>query len=57
VGEVVKALQPDFLAVVDPFDLKQTREAFKKALSAEGVSVVVVKRLCTLVALRQRGSG
>ena len=43
------------VTVVDPYDLRASREAFKEALGDEGPSAVVLRRVCSLVA-RRRGT-
>ncbi|WP_461867163.1 indolepyruvate ferredoxin oxidoreductase subunit alpha [Thermococcus sp.] len=48
IEEVAKAMGADFVAVVDPYDIKATIETMKKALQVEGVSVVVSRRVCAL---------
>ncbi|NJE43412.1 indolepyruvate ferredoxin oxidoreductase subunit alpha [Thermococcus sp. GR6] len=48
IEEVAKALGADFVAVVDPYDIKAITETIKKALQVEGVSVVVSRRVCAL---------
>ncbi|WP_456396856.1 indolepyruvate ferredoxin oxidoreductase subunit alpha [Thermococcus sp.] len=48
IEEVAKALGADFVAVVDPYDIKATVETMKRALAVEGVSVVVTRRVCAL---------
>ncbi|CAB50202.1 indolepyruvate ferredoxin oxidoreductase subunit alpha [Pyrococcus abyssi] len=53
IEEVAKAMGADFVAVVDPYDIKETYETFKKALEVEGVSVVVARRACALYRIGQ----
>ena len=48
IEEAAKAMGADFVAVVDPYDIKATIETMKKALQVEGVSVVVSRRVCAL---------
>jgi indolepyruvate ferredoxin oxidoreductase alpha subunit len=43
------------VTVVDPYDLRASREAFKEALGDEGPSAIVLRRVCSLVA-RRRGA-
>lgn len=52
--EVAKALQVNFVEVVDPYDYGKTREVLRQAVNAPGVSVVVARRTCSVLALRQR---
>jgi len=48
IEEVAKAMGADYVAVVDPYDIKKTYETIKEALEVEGVSVVVSRRICAL---------
>jgi indolepyruvate ferredoxin oxidoreductase alpha subunit len=41
------------VAVVSPFDLEESKEAFKEAIQSEGPSAVVLRGKCALVARRQ----
>lgn len=45
---IVKGIGVDFLEVVDPYDVKASTEAMKKAIATDGVSVVISKRACPL---------
>jgi len=54
IGEVAKVLQADFVEVVDPYDFEQTRSILERALTNKGVSVVVAKRTCAVLAVRQK---
>jgi indolepyruvate ferredoxin oxidoreductase alpha subunit len=49
VEDVVKGLGVKHVEVVNPNNLKKTREAFKRALEYKGTSVVVSKAPCTLI--------
>ncbi|MDK2870164.1 MAG: indolepyruvate ferredoxin oxidoreductase, alpha subunit [Pyrococcus sp.] len=53
IEEVAAAMGADFVAVVDPYDIKATYETIKKALEVEGVSVVVSRRACALYRIGQ----
>jgi len=48
IEDVAKAMGADFVAVVDPYDIKATYETVKKALEVEGVSVIVSRQVCAL---------
>lgn len=48
IEDVARALGADFVEVVDPYDIKATYDAMKRAIEAEGVSVVVARRVCAL---------
>ncbi len=53
IEDVAKAMGADFVAVVDPYDIKATYETVKKALEVEGVSVVVSRQVCALYRIGQ----
>jgi len=40
------------VTVVDPYDLRRTKEAFSEALQEKGPSAIVLRRICSLVARR-----
>jgi indolepyruvate ferredoxin oxidoreductase alpha subunit len=48
IEEIAKAMGADFVAVVDPYDIKKTYETIKEALKVKGVSVVVSRQICAL---------
>jgi len=50
--EVVKGCGVRWLRVVDPYDIKTTTETVKEALRQEGVSVIIARRECALIAER-----
>jgi len=51
---MIRAAGIERVSVVDPYDLKACREAFRWALNHNGPSAVVLRRMCSLVA-RRRG--
>ncbi len=53
IEDVARAMGADFVAVVDPYDIKKTYEVMKKALEVEGVSVVVSRQICALYKIGQ----
>ena len=53
IEEVAQALGADYVAVVDPYDIKATQRVLKEALAVEGVSVVVARRVCALYKIGQ----
>jgi indolepyruvate ferredoxin oxidoreductase alpha subunit len=55
IAEIVKALRVDLVRVVDPYAIEQTCEAFEEALTQKGVSVVICRRVCAVIAARQKG--
>ena len=55
---LVQGCGVEFVRNVDPFDLKVTMEAFKEALEFDGISVVIAKSPCAILADRaKRRSG
>jgi indolepyruvate ferredoxin oxidoreductase alpha subunit len=49
---IVEGLGVEFIRVVDPNDLKATRQAFTMALEHDGVAVVITRRPCALLEAR-----
>ncbi len=47
-----RGLGAEFVEVVDPYDLEQTEEVFKRAKSYEGTSVVITRQYCIIDAKR-----
>jgi indolepyruvate ferredoxin oxidoreductase alpha subunit len=52
IEDIVKASGVKHVTVVDPYDLEATEDAFKKMLEVEGVAMVIARRLCAMVAVR-----
>lgn len=52
IEDVVKGCGVKWLRVVDPYDIKTMTETVKEALKQEGVSVIVARRECALIAER-----
>jgi indolepyruvate ferredoxin oxidoreductase alpha subunit len=50
VETVAKALGADFVETVDPYDLNVTIETFKRAKEYQGLSVVITKQTCSIIA-------
>lgn len=50
IEEVVRAVGVKEVTVIEPFKIKKSIEAVKKALAFQGVSVVISKEMCTLYA-------
>ena len=50
VETVAKALGADFVVTVDPYDLNATIETFKRAKVYQGLSVVIAKQTCSIIA-------
>ncbi|MBN1690859.1 MAG: FAD-dependent oxidoreductase [Dehalococcoidia bacterium] len=53
--DILKAFQVDYLEVADPFNQAQSREVFSRALKMKGVRVVILRRTCTQIVIRQIG--
>ena len=45
-------LRAHHVEVVDPYDLDATEQAFKRMLNAEGVAMVITRRICAMIAVR-----
>ncbi len=54
IASIVKGIGVKHVEVVNPYNLKATKEAFKRALEYNGLSVVVAKAPCILLDLRRR---
>ncbi len=53
IEEVAKAMGADYVAVVDPYDIKATERAIREGLKVDGVSVVVARQPCALYRIGQ----
>lgn len=54
IEDVVRGCGVKWLKVVDPYDVKLTTETVKDALTQEGVSVIIARRECALIAKRDK---
>jgi indolepyruvate ferredoxin oxidoreductase alpha subunit len=52
IEDLVRAMGVNYVRVVDPFDHKGTEEAIREALKTDGVSVVITRRECALLTVR-----
>jgi len=52
IEEVVRGCGVKWLRIVDPYELKATVDAVKEALEQPGVSVIIARRECALIAKR-----
>jgi len=50
--DVVKGCGVKWLRVVDPYDVKLTTETVKEALKQAGISIIIARRECALIAKR-----
>ena len=57
IENIAKAIGVKFVKVVDPYNLKETTEAFIEAIKFKGVSVVIARRLCAILARRRKLTG
>jgi len=52
--DIARACGVKFVEVVDPFDLKAAAKTIEAAIRFEGPAVVVSRRLCTMIELREK---
>jgi indolepyruvate ferredoxin oxidoreductase alpha subunit len=58
IEDIVKGCGVKWLRIVDPYDVKTTTETVKEGVAQEGVSVIIARRECILLARRDRtGAG
>jgi indolepyruvate ferredoxin oxidoreductase alpha subunit len=55
IEEICKAFQVDYVAVTDPYDVKNTMKVIEEAYKTPGVSVVVLRATCAVLVERQLG--
>ncbi|MBD3205284.1 indolepyruvate ferredoxin oxidoreductase subunit alpha [Candidatus Bathyarchaeota archaeon] len=53
IEDVARASGVKHVEVVDPYDLDAAEEAFKRMLNADGVAMVIARRVCAAVAIRE----
>jgi len=54
IGKLVKGMGVEHVEIVNPYNLKATMQAFKRALDYEGLSVIIAKAPCILLDLKRR---
>ena len=54
IEEILRASGIRSVQVVDPYNLKESKQAFIEALTTKGPTAVVLRRICSLVAMRMR---
>jgi len=54
IEDVVKGCGVKWLRVVDPYDIKTTTETVKQAVAQKGVSVIIARRECILLARKDK---
>ncbi|MGQ9788232.1 MAG: indolepyruvate ferredoxin oxidoreductase subunit alpha [Candidatus Hadarchaeaceae archaeon] len=57
VEEIARGCGVEHVVVVDPYDVEKTTEAFVEALKYNGPSVIVLRRLCAIIAIRRKAIG
>jgi indolepyruvate ferredoxin oxidoreductase alpha subunit len=55
IEEICKAFQVDYVGVANPYNLEEAMEVITKAYQTPGVSVVVLRATCAVLAERQMG--
>ncbi len=50
---LVKALGIKYVKTVDPYDLRETREAIKEAMQVKGPAVIIARRECVIPVIRR----
>ena len=53
IEDIVRGAGVKFIEIVDPYNVKKTVSAFRKALDYDGVSVLIARHPCTLLELRK----
>ena len=53
IEDIARASGVKHVEVVDPYDLEAAEAAFKRMLKAEGVAMVISRRVCAMVAVRE----
>jgi indolepyruvate ferredoxin oxidoreductase, alpha subunit len=54
IEKIVRAIGIDFVRVTDSYNIKETVEAFSEALAHKGLSVIISRRACALIADREK---
>ncbi|TRO48431.1 4Fe-4S dicluster domain-containing protein [Candidatus Bathyarchaeota archaeon] len=52
IEDIARAAGVEHVEVVDPYDLEAAEAAFRRMLEAEGMAMVIARRLCATEALR-----
>jgi indolepyruvate ferredoxin oxidoreductase alpha subunit len=55
IEEVCKAFQVDYVGITNPYDVKNTMKVIEEAYKTPGVSVVILRATCAVLAERQMG--
>ncbi len=54
IEEVAEGAGARYVEVVDPTDIRRSEQAFRKAVATDGVSVIVLRRPCELIRVREK---
>lgn len=54
IEDVVRGCGVEFIEVVDPYEVKKLIKVVRRALEHEGPSVIIARRLCTILELRKK---
>ncbi|GAH36813.1 unnamed protein product, partial [marine sediment metagenome] len=54
IEDIARACGVKFVEVIDPFDLKKATETIEKAIRFDGPAVIVSRKLCTVIELREK---
>ncbi len=52
--KLAKAIGVKYIAVVDPYNMKETEKALREAIEFDGVSLVIVRRPCVLIEKKKK---
>lgn len=53
--KLVESLNPDYLAIVDPYNFEETMKTIEELLDKPGVKVVIARHPCALLEARKKG--
>ncbi|MBA3044171.1 indolepyruvate ferredoxin oxidoreductase subunit alpha [archaeon] len=53
IEDIVRGIGVKFIEILDPYNVKKTISAFRRALEYDGVSVLIARHPCTLLELRK----
>lgn len=55
IEDVARACQVDYIKICDPYNVKETLAVIEEAYKVKGVSMVVLRQTCAVLAERQKG--
>lgn len=53
--KLVESLNPDYLAIVDPYNFEETMKTIEELLDKPGVKVIIARHPCALLEARKKG--